>query len=338
MKALNATVVSGFRVFADLLNMGRIIYISTQNAAPSGGVKVLYQQVAALREMGFDACIGHPVDGYRPDWFPTDVPIIYYLKGMRVAPDDVVVIPETGKNTMRLFSDVRCRKLIFCQNHFGIHQGLGSTAHWRDAGVSGAFACSELVARWVERLMRMGPVPVIGPAIEDQFFDVRADRRLQIAFMPRKRAADAPHIRRLLCLLHPEFAAVPWVPLANASLAEVAGKLAGSAVFLSLSHREGLGLPPLEAMAAGCLVSGFHGIGGQDYATVENGFWAAEDDLFECAAQLGAALTCYQREPAESIDRRRAAGMQTARRYTAGPMRKALESFWKPLVSRTMLD
>ncbi len=100
--------------------MGRIIYISTRNTAPSGGVKVLFQHVAALRELGFDAAIGHPVDGFEPDWFASDVPIIYYLKGLRVTPDDVVVILETGKNTMRLFRDASCRKVIFCQNQFGI--------------------------------------------------------------------------------------------------------------------------------------------------------------------------------------------------------------------------
>ncbi len=57
-----------------------------------------------------------------------------------------------------------------------------------------------------------------------------------------------------------------------------------------MSHREGFGLPPVEAMSAGALVVGFHGGGGLDYATPRNGFWRSEGDLVGCADALAEAM------------------------------------------------
>jgi glycosyltransferase involved in cell wall biosynthesis len=45
----------------------------------------------------------------------------------------------------------------------------------------------------------------------------------------------------------------------------VAKLLAGAQIFLSTGFPEGYSLPPLEAMAAGCLVTGFSGFGGFEY-------------------------------------------------------------------------
>ena len=60
-------------------------------------------------------------------------------------------------------------------------------------------------------------------------------------------------------------------------------------------------LSSLEALASGCVVAGFTGFGGRDYATSANGFWAAEDDCLDCAEQLARATrlateggTCYR--------------------------------------------
>ncbi|MFN7308417.1 MAG: glycosyltransferase, partial [Acetobacteraceae bacterium] len=59
---------------------------------------------------------------------------------------------------------------------------------------------------------------------------------------------------------------------------QVAAMMADSAVFLSLCHREALPLTPIEAMASGCTVVGYHGWGGLDYAqgATGRGFGHAE--------------------------------------------------------------
>ena len=47
---------------------------------------------------------------------------------------------------------------------------------------------------------------------------------------------------------------------------EVAGALQEALLFLSCGHPEGFGLPLAEAIACGCLVVGYHGLAGRDFA------------------------------------------------------------------------
>jgi glycosyltransferase involved in cell wall biosynthesis len=74
--------------------------------------------------------------------------------------------------------------------------------------------------------------------------------------------------------------------------AEVADQLRQSAIFLSFSQREGLPLPPAEAMACGCVVIGFHGFGGRDFG--DNAIWVPEGDVVEFARVVESVLTTWQ--------------------------------------------
>jgi glycosyltransferase involved in cell wall biosynthesis len=152
--------------------------------------------------------------------------------------------------------------------------------------------------------------------------------------MPRKRAADVMLIREIFRRrFGHEHGDVAWVAIDGAGEAEVARILGESEVFLSMNHLEGLGMPPLEAMAAGCQVAGFTGGGGDDYATPENGFWIAENDHLGCAFALAEAL-----DRAGRGDPRRAAmlaaGRATAERYDLPRMRDALRAFWGDALER----
>ncbi len=77
----------------------------------------------------------------------------------------------------------------------------------------------------------------------------------------------------MLRRLHTSAAPWRWAVIQNKSEAEVAAIMGQAAIFLSLSRFEGLGMTTLEAMASGCLVVGFTGIGGREYASRTNGFW-----------------------------------------------------------------
>lgn len=105
---------------------------------------------------------------------------------------------------------------------------------------------------------------------------------------------------------------------------QVAQVLAESQVFASLSHFEGLGLPPLEAMAVGCLVSGWTGHGGSEYATPENGRWVPEGDLEAFVHALAADVQA----DASVVQTRRAAGQATAARFDMAQFEADLSAAW----------
>jgi glycosyltransferase involved in cell wall biosynthesis len=103
--------------------------------------------------------------------------------------------------------------------------------------------------------------------------------------------------------------------------------LGESAVFLSLSYREALGLPPLEAMACACLVAGFDGGGGREYMTPDNGWWAEPGDWKAAIDGLAAALDLLNSGGPALVARMRAAEA-TVDRYHPAQLESALMAFW----------
>jgi len=79
-------------------------------------------------------------------------------------------------------------------------------------------------------------------------------------------------------------------------------------------------------MAAGCLVVGFTGGGGLDYATDENGIWVPDEDpwaLAEAVKDVADALA------AGSLAEMRAAGQKTAATYSQAAFEAHLLAFWR---------
>jgi glycosyltransferase involved in cell wall biosynthesis len=93
---------------------------------------------------------------------------------------------------------------------------------------------------------------------------------------------------------------------------------------------EAVGMTPLEAMASGCMVAGFTGIGGRDFATPENGFWVDEDDVEACADAMAQAADVVATGGVAAA-RRLDAGHETAARWSYANFRVALEEVWMRL-------
>jgi glycosyltransferase involved in cell wall biosynthesis len=132
--------------------------------------------------------------------------------------------------------------------------------------------------------------------------------------MPRKRHVEHSLIKGALGSFRPDLAGLGWVIIEGQPRAEAARLMAACDIFLSLSNREGLGLPPLEAMATGALVVGYHGDGGQEYATPENGDWFGDGSHVEIARMLGQRLD--ELAAGERFEARREAGRRTAAAFS----------------------
>ena len=80
---------------------------------------------------------------------------------------------------------------------------------------------------------------------------------------------------------------------------------------------------PLEAMASGCIVVGFHGSGGLEYATDANGIWLRPDHLEAAADALAQAVIGVEQDDKRFQDMR-AAGLITAQRFNRTSTESAL--------------
>lgn len=315
--------------------MGRIIYVTPRTKAPGGGIRTMYRHVARLRHRGFDAYLYHVDQGYRPDWFREDVPMLYTADlrapdRLRLEPDDHIVFYESASNSIRFFSQYKgATRHLFCQNHFMMFEALNElgAASWQAVGVERCFASAGIIARAIEACLGFARVPVVPCAIDHERFHP-GSKRSQIAFMPRKRPDDINFIRRCFAGAFPDLAHVIWVEIHNQSEDRAAEILRESTVFLSLSRREGFGLPPVEAMACGCLVAGFLGVGGREFATDANGLWCEDDDLVGAALKLGQAVRLLENRDA-AADAMVSAGLRTAAGYTIEAMDGTLVDYWR---------
>ena len=80
--------------------------------------------------------------------------------------------------------------------------------------------------------------------------------------------------------------------------AQVIEKLGQSRFFLSLLHRESIGFPVAEAMAAGTIAIGYTGLGAREYFTPETGFPVEEGDMPAIVETFERAVARHARDPA----------------------------------------
>src|SRR5258708_2603669 len=91
---------------------GRILYFVHDDPLPSGGVRTIYAHVEHLNRNGFSAFAVHQMPGFKPTWFCSSVPTLYFESGLQVTPADVLVIPE-NLGILAHLKPIPIRKVIF---------------------------------------------------------------------------------------------------------------------------------------------------------------------------------------------------------------------------------
>lgn len=304
----------------------RIFYITDNAPTPMGGALIARLHVRMLRANGFNASLLIRRDEAE-DFFAADVPTLRLTPEFAGDPSDVYVVPEPWNDVLTQLADRPGRKVVFCQNHHYVFYGIGRSLRYEDYGVSTVFCCGDVIAAFLRETLGYTRVPVVHNGIDRSLFKP-APKRAVIAYMPRKMPVEANFLRETFRRRHPQFARTPWVSLNGVPQAKVARVLSESAVFVALGRIEGVGLPPLEAMASGCLVVGFTGGGGGEYATRENGLWYGQDDWYGCADGIARAMTLVL-SPNDETRARWAAGLATAERYDLARMERELITFWR---------
>lgn len=272
---------------------------------------------AALDNKRPSGCLAKPI-----------APLTVHGGALRTDPGDIWVIPEGFSRYVDALRPAPVRKLMFCQNQyyvpFPVQPGPGAA----ELGVNGYIASSVEVQRFVADVYGLSDVPLIPCAVDPNRFAPAAQKKLQVACMPRKLADDAAFVQATFWRMHPRHANAPWVSIQGSTQQQAAAALGESAVFLSLSHKESFGLPPLEAMAAGCLVAGFHGDGGREYMNSASGWWAETGGWRACVQGLATALDLCRADAAASASVRQAMA-ETVARYSPARLEQALLRFWQ---------
>ncbi|MBL8773443.1 MAG: glycosyltransferase [Phenylobacterium sp.] len=308
----------------------RIFYV-TQGVHRTGGQLVNLDHVAALRRFGYDARLlfvrpeGEPPGAFAPE-FPAGFDAPWSVGAPSLAADDIAVVGEMFGAGALAVMDAPCRKILHNQGpyySFSAFLDVPSIERW---GAEAMILPSGFAADMLRRMGWTRPLHVVRPALDPGFASAGGPRRLRIAATVNRRPQEWRLIRGAFRSLRPDLGEVPWIEIRDMSRAQVAQAMAGSELFLALGEREGLGLPPLEALATGALVVGFTGGGGREYATPENGDWFDEGAYIEIAETL--ARRVDELRAGETFEARRAAGRAAAAGFSREAFEAQLAAAW----------
>ena len=332
--------------------MPRFLFYVPAVSHPVGGVNVIYEWIETLQAAGFDAEPVTDRPAYRYAFLGNPRPVHHVpdiSRAMRsgrsimrrtlgalrdklqpetdifeLRPDDVLVVPEYAAPEL-CHDDLANRKVLLVQTYHWL-----TKPGWREQTKGVVFervlATSQICARMAE--MTGFATPQLVPlAIDSTQFRGAPVRRAQVAYMPRKRQNEVESVvealRRRGRMAEYDFVAIDRMPHA-----EVARVLSESRIFLAFSRAEGFGLPPAEAMAAGCLVAGFTGAGGDEFFTPDIAFPVSDGNLPVLVDTVEGIAAEYRRDPTRLDAMARAASQRIAERYSpAAAQRAVIETF-----------
>jgi len=243
-------------------------------------------------------------------------------------PQDVLVVPEfMYPEVVAAFGSRKC--ILAVQDVFGLMYASLRSRRWhgeQPEEFSAIFATSQACAGAVRAVFSVEgggfrlPVCHVG-------LTYNPDKKLQIALMPRKRREEA-RILATLIERHPDLVGVPSVVIDQLPDEAAHRLIRESLIFLSLSQREGFGLPPAEAMATGSLVIGYTGVGGEEFFTEETGFPIPDGDIVAFVDQIANVVTAWRQAPEALERKRRHASDFIWSRYNETVARQSLLDLW----------
>ncbi len=313
----------------------------------TGGVAVLCALAAHLHAARFPVRLVLREQGWRPQGLAEHVPLLPWQE-LNLKPDDIWLTPEGWANALLPGISAGARCLVYCQNQAYLFSSLPAGVDWRRLPVS-MLAVSQPVAWFIGQALGLD-CPVLRPGIDLSLFypaEAKPSGPLRIACMPRKNKAVLDRVREVFAARTAGRLNVEWLPIAGLDARGVAEALRSTHLFLATGFPEGLGLPPLEAMACGCLPVGFAGFGGFDYMRQAtdfpgsyapwfplrevvwggNGLWCADGDVLAAALALETAAHWWLADD----PRLRAAleaGRRTVQDYSLERQREAVTALW----------
>ncbi len=344
----------------------RILYLCYYSGVPTGGIKKVYEHVDYLVGMGLNAYVVHNEAEYRYDWYQraSGIPILYMdavdnpliqidAEGKRTAfppfsQYDILVVPEPW--AYKTYAYIEYHQLfgvVFNQNAYytfrELHHSIQPFAASREESRVipylspqnlGTLVVSQENKEYLTFAFPQMQCAVIRLSCNQKrfYFDAK-NKKKQIAYMPRKCKLDALQVVEIL-RVRDQLQDWEFVPIDNQPEEEVAKIMRESALFMSFSHREGFGLPPMEAMASGCIVIGYHGQAGKEFLKEPYGYPITEGDLKTFIETVERVAHTWETQPEKSLQQAKSAADFIHSRYTQQNEKEDLHLAWQQILKK----
>ncbi len=314
-----------------------IYVLCPDHDTPSGGVRKLYRHVDVLNDSGFSAWVLHQKKGFRCSWVANATRVETYgrmIKAIMRDPDSYLVFPEIYGPTIAEYAP-GVKKVIF--NQSGYYTFVGYSLDSRDLDcpylspdVIAALVVSEDTQTYLHYVFPQLPIHRLRNGIDAELFAYSAQKRPQIAFMPGKNDEDITQVVNLL-KFRGALQSYALVPITRRSEVQVAAILRESLIFLSFGVQEGFGLPPAEAMACGCIVVGYDGMGGREFLHTPLAYPVPTKDVVRFAQVVEQVIELHAQQPRALADQARRAAAYIHQTYSPANERRDILAFWENL-------
>lgn len=312
-----------------------IYVISPDLAAPSGGVRRLYRHVDVLNANGFNARLMHYVRPFRCTWFANNTRV-EYMNEARLRPTDFLVAPEVmGPKIHEMGRGLKT--VIFNQNayytflNYSINPADMVTPY-RSRELVACICVSDDNRAYLQFAFPELRVFRLHYSIDSAIFQPRP-KKPQICFMPRKHPEDAQQVLNILKFRN-VLSGFSVLPIDKANEVEVARILGESLIFLCFGYPEGCSLPPMEAMASGCVTIGYHGNGCREYLRPPMAYPFEVGDIVGIAKCVEDVLTRWRSDPAGLNEMTSAAGEYIRTNYSIQREEADIVEIWDKLTAR----
>jgi glycosyltransferase involved in cell wall biosynthesis len=309
-------------------------FICPDFGLPSGGIRKLYRYVDILNEAGLNAAIIHTKAGFRQHWFENETRVVS-AREVTIGQQDILVIAEIYEQRIRELPR-NVRQIILNQNVYNTLRLVTggpefAAPYFNNPDLVLVLVVSQDNFEVMKYMFPETPVQRLRLGIDPTLYHLpQRPKQRRIVYMPRKRADDAASVISLL-KLRGVLESWELVRIDDCSEVETAELLRTAKLFLSFSGREGFGLPPVEALACGCLVVGYHGLAGREYFHPPFAMAVEDGDIAGFARSVEKAIFYLSND-------RHSVAMNASRfaleRYPIETERRDLLNIFAPLLDR----
>ena len=182
-----------------------VYYLTPDQAAPRGGVRMLYRHVDQLNAAGIDAAVLHSRPGFRCTWFANNTRTVS-APDITLSPEDVLVVPEfylprARSGSRRAPQDCLQSGRLPHVRPCALRQTVSGAPYTTLENLVTLLTVSEDSAALLRFTFPSIPVHRARAVLDHQVFhppvaDTRRARR--IAFVPRRRRQEREHLLHIL--------------------------------------------------------------------------------------------------------------------------------------------
>ena len=246
----------------------KIVYLCSVKNKAYGGIDVIFRHAEYLNELTANTYI---LDLKKINYFKnffrkknlrySEKKILFLNSIHNITSNDFVIIPEIYvKKYAAFFLEKQIRFAIFVQRPYLIRQEDVEFYSKASLVISTSNFISDYINEVIHKYEYLNNHQI---TLSISKINSLKNNKKLITYMQRKMDQQSHFLIDQLKHLAPK--GWSFLCIDNLSHEETLNILAKSKIFLSFTHLEGFGLPPIEAALSGNLVLGYSGVGGNEY-------------------------------------------------------------------------